>query len=174
MAGDVQFDGQGCANAPVTINYTKSGAEIDDISGQVMLETRYIGSSDSNNATTYIGYSKPGQGSEASEFSICSFEIEDGMTTMEVTGSIESGVFTGSRASSPLTPSTLNIIQNPTKLSKPGSKKWTEVTTPSADSFEKWSFSYVSYRDVPRNSTIRVSVTGCGWCSAAQVTVKGR
>jgi hypothetical protein len=213
--GDAQFDGSGCTPALITINYTKSGAEIDDISGRVRLESRYAGSSDSNANSTFIGYFEPQQGIATSEFTICSFAVEDGMTSMEVTGTIVSDVFTGTETSATLTPTTLNIIQNPTKLSKPklvskgsfvkyrvitgtakattltkgvvgadgrivlearksGSKKWVEVNSTSADSFGKWDFSYVSYRDVPRNSTIRISVKDCGWCTTDQVTVKAR
>lgn len=59
-------------------------------------------------------------------------------------------------------------------VKKKGSKKYSEVSTTSADEFGNWKFSFVSTTKVPRGSTFMVTVSECGWCTTAQVTGKIR
>jgi hypothetical protein len=210
-AAPLQFDGSGCFKAPVTITYTKTGAPERDISGNVDLEARYPGSNSANKASAYIGYSLPVQGTKADGyFFICSYEVEDNMTTMDITGNVSSDVNFSNKTVAPVTPSQLVINQNPSKLSKPKvttkkgfisyrtikgtatattvtkgvigaggrlklqvkkpkSKNWVEISTTSADSFGEYSFTYQSTKETPLGSSFRVVLTGCGWCTTAQV-----
>jgi len=141
-----QFDGSGCLQVPVTMTATKAGAAADDISGTVKLEARYSGSNSANTASEYIGYSQPAQTTVSSSyFSICSFEIEDGMTSMDVTGTVTSSVDFGPDTSAPLSPSQLTIIQNPTKMSK------TKVTTKRG---------FISYRELRGTATAKTVTKG--------------
>ena len=119
-AAPLQFDGSGCFQAPVTINFTKTGAPAGDISGNVDLEARYPGSNSPNSASEYIGYSAPASGTETgSYFFICSYEVEDNITTMDITGTVKSEINFTNEVTAQVTPSQLVINQNATSLSKP-------------------------------------------------------
>ncbi len=119
IASPVQFDGSGCIEAPIGITFSKSGAEADDISGSVAFEARYAGSNSPSSAPTYIGFSEPSQGTATGAyFFICGGEVVGGAPTMEITGTVESSINVGSKTTAPLGTSQLNIIQNPTKISK--------------------------------------------------------
>jgi hypothetical protein len=213
-ASPAQFDGSGCIEAPISITFTKQGAPADDVSGSIDLEARYPGSNSSLSASKYVGFSEPAQGTATGAyFFLCGREVVDGATTMEITGTVESSINFGSESTSALSASQLNIIQNPTKLSKakvvtkrgfvsyrvvsgtakattvtkgvvgasgrlalevrkPGSKSWKSVSTTGADSFGKWSFSFLTLKDTPKGSAFRVTLSDCGWCTKAQETGK--
>jgi hypothetical protein len=210
----VPFDGPGCVETPINLTYTKSGADVDDISANVSFDARYQGSSSSFARSVYIGYSSPGTGTISDSYLyVCPFAINDDAGPIWVTGTVESEVFTQAEITAPLSASVLATAQNPTKLSKPkvktvsgflsyrevtgkatattltkgvigadgrltllvkkkGSKKYSEVSTTSADEFGNWKFRFVSTKKFPKGSSYKVTVSECGWCTTAQVTGK--
>lgn len=133
------FDGPGCVEALITLNYAKMGADADDIAATVAFDARYDGSSSSMTGSVYVGYSKPGSATASDAYLyVCPFEINDGVGPIRVNGTVESEVFTQSKIRAPLSGSDLVVAQNPTKLSKP------KVKTTNG---------FISYREVSGQAT---------------------
>lgn len=54
---------------------------------------------------------------------------------------------------------------------KPGKKKWVSGATAYVDEFGNWS---TTVSGIPKGSRVRVTLTGCGWCTDASQTFKVR
>lgn len=161
-ASAVAFDGPGCVESPVSVTYNKTGAVADDISGTVELAARYDGSSSSATRDTYIGYSLPSSGTVSDSYLfICPFEIFDNAGPMRVTGTVESDVNFSQKSVAPVTESILDIVQNPTKLSKAKVKNTS---------------GYVSYREISgtaKAQTISKGLVGAGGTLTLEIKKKG-
>lgn len=115
--GDIQFDGSECVYVPWSVDWTFAAGSADVTSGTAAIEMRQPGSSSSNSDTAFFYGDEALSGTEQEEIFFCPFEYTPGQGAFQVTGSLKSSNYrTDSEQTVPLTPMTVNVIQNPTTL----------------------------------------------------------
>lgn len=113
---DVQFDGPDCVEVPAAFTFQKTAADPTDVSLTATLKMAQAGSNSSIDTSEYFGYFAGAAGSGTSDLYVCPYSYEPSAGPFTVTGSMESEFDLSAKQTAPLTPVTVNVIQNPVKL----------------------------------------------------------
>ncbi|MDP1876578.1 MAG: hypothetical protein Q8M17_03330 [Actinomycetota bacterium] len=119
---DIAFDGPDCVQVPFSVNYTFTGVPVSPSgaggsNGYTLIDLSYAGSSSKVSGQLIFVETTDGRsGTKASEVTFCPAQYFSNRGPLRVTGLLVSPRPNGVTAA--LTPSTLTVTQNPTRMSR--------------------------------------------------------
>lgn len=118
---DVVFDGPDCVEVPITMTYSKTASEADNIYLAVELSASQQGSNEKTTGSAYSYSSESATGTAGGDMYVCPSTFQDSAGPVGVTGTIKTTYYVNdSEQSAALQPAgQLTLVRNATTMSVP-------------------------------------------------------